>query len=106
MTQLALIAPEPRLTDRQADALQHLKAAGADGLTGTQLGTLMGVGPTYAKANGLAWLRALKRKGLCEQKRGGVWRAIGDAQTKTPEDIPADFSAGETAVYNALPEDF
>lgn len=75
--QLELIAQEPRLTTRQAEALAHLQAAGHEGITGAELGQAMGVRPDYAKSNGLQWLKALKTRGLAEQKRGGIWRAIG-----------------------------
>lgn len=81
--QLVLIEQPPKLTGRQADALQHLKAAGPEGITGSELGRALGVSEQWAKSNGLQVLKALKAKGLVEQKRGGIWRAIG---ATTPAD--------------------
>lgn len=67
--------PRP-LTDRQATALQHLKDAGREGLSGAELGKLMGSGPRYAKSDGLGLLRALKAKGHALQGARGMWRAV------------------------------
>ena len=68
--------PPATLTDRQAQALEHLQNAGADGLTGADLGRLMGSGPHYAKTVGLELLRVLKKKGHARSRRAGVWVAV------------------------------
>lgn len=92
-TQLALVdvaaAPRP-LTDRQTQALEHLQAAGRDGLTGVQLGRLMGAAPLYTHSTGLELARALKKKGHARQTTGGVYIALQLAPppAPSPDDIP------------------
>lgn len=76
MSQLELLPQAPTLTPRQTEALAFLRSCGTDGCTGYELGVAMGVRPDYAKSNGLQWLRALKRKGMARQLKGGIWRAV------------------------------
>lgn len=75
--QLAIVPAEPRpLTERQVRALEHVQSAGADGLSGVDLGRVMGASEMFAKSTGLGLLRALKKKGYVRQMRGGLWRAV------------------------------
>lgn len=70
--------PEPPrpLTNLQAEALQHLQAAGRDGLSPLALGKLMGSAPLYQHSSGIGLLKALKKKGHARLTRGGIYVAL------------------------------
>lgn len=84
MKELTLFTPPPQtpdpLTNRQAEALDHLKTAGPDGLTSDQLGELIGAPPLHRRSTGHNLLRALKKKRHATERRGGVFVAV-DAPT-------------------------
>lgn len=76
MVQLELIPTVPKLSERQQEAVQHLQHAGPDGITAAELGHLLYPRTDDAKSWALSVLRALKKKGLVRQTRGGVWRHV------------------------------
>lgn len=92
---LVKVAPKPSepkpLTDRQAEALTHLQAAGRDGLTGAKLGRLMGAAPLYCHSTGLELLRALKKKHHARQTTGGIYIALELPRQPSPLDGPIPF---------------
>jgi len=77
--------PEP-LTERQTEALDHLKTAGREGLTSDQLGELIGAPPLHRRSTGHNLLRTLKKKRHATERRGGVFVAV---------DAPAGDDFGE-----------
>lgn len=81
--QLALIPKTRPLTDRQERALELLREAGPAGRTGEELGTAFGAHSMWAKKTGLELARALKKKGLVRQLRGGYYAAVDADPAKT-----------------------
>jgi hypothetical protein len=73
--QLPLIEAPPKLTERQARALAFIQACGTDGATATETGRHLGATEMWAKSSGLEVSRALKKKGLVRQRKGGIWVA-------------------------------
>lgn len=76
-----LVPPVPGpLTDKQARALEIVKAAGTEGVTGAQLGFRYHGHAThpcdFCQTTGLSYLRALKKKHHVRQTKGGVFIAI------------------------------
>ncbi|HEX4521061.1 MAG TPA: hypothetical protein VH063_15880 [Gaiellaceae bacterium] len=80
MKELTLFDPPaaiPRsLTDHQAEAFEHVREAGHDGIRADELGRLIGSAPLHCRQNGLSLLQALKKKGWVRQTKGGVYVAI------------------------------
>jgi hypothetical protein len=77
--QLELLEQEPRpLTPRQRQALEHLKAAGPDGLTAHELGVALYGHRPEARSWGTSAAQALRKRGLaCQRGRPRVWVAVG-----------------------------
>lgn len=85
---------EPKLTPRQARALEHVHAAGAAGIHPDELGALLhaeyrkhGVDERchFCGATGISILKALRKKGLAKYRRGtvdrpGYWYPVGAAK--------------------------
>lgn len=109
--QLVDVAAVPKLTDRQARALELLTAAGHDGLHADELGAIVheekgdkwahsrDIRYVYCGSTGNELLNALRNKGLAKYRRAkngipGAWIAIKLAEGATPtprgdaEDIP------------------
>jgi hypothetical protein len=100
--QLTLFDEHPRLTDRQAYALDLTRAAGPEGLPADELGALLceirGRHPAGGRCewdaqNGLHVLRALREKGLVRYRaKMKAWVATGDLPD--PEESPAWVGEG------------
>lgn len=105
--QLTLIPTEPRLTDRQAFALNHVLHAGPDGVTADEIGALWcaqkGIHSpddrcVHDGQSGQQLLRSLEAKGLVRYRRArgqrpGGWFATGT--DPEPDTAAADASFGE-----------
>jgi len=75
--QLELVPKQPApLTDRQQRALDAIRRAGHEGLSGWDIGDAIGEHPLYCRANGVRLARALKARGLVRQRKGGLYVAI------------------------------
>lgn len=75
------------LTDRQTRALEIVQAAGVDGLTAFELGIHF-TSEQYARGTGLQLARALKKRGLVRQRRGGVYVAVNARPAGMTDEIP------------------
>jgi hypothetical protein len=93
--QLELLEQEPRpLTERQQQALNHLKAAGPDGLTAHELGEALYGPRPEARSWGQAAAQALRKRGLAAQRgRPRVWVAVG-VPTPDPPGMSRELPEG------------
>ena len=91
MKELTLFTPPPRqpedLTEIQAEALNHVRAACHDGIRPYELGKAMGSGEMYARSNGAALLKALKKKRWVEQRRMGGQMVFVAVDAPSGDDI-------------------
>lgn len=96
MTRLFDPGPAVTLTDRQQRAYRAILAAGYDGITSENLGAAVGAQPDWQKTAGSEVGKALRRKGLVQQRRRDgrmVWTRVGKLSRAGERDyeLPGGF---------------
>lgn len=104
--QLQLVEEPPApLTERQKQALDHLKAAGPDGLTAAELGEALYGERPEARSWGNTAAQALRRKGLAVQRgRARVWVALTEPETTVGDPLAAAAGHDSGSVSDRPPD--
>lgn len=97
MTQQPLTPDLAKLTPRQKLALDAIRYAGWDGISSYDLGCALGGSTHWAATAGVEVGKALRRKGLVQQRRRGermVWTVAGALErpgAPHPGELPEGF---------------